>query len=346
MKKLLNLYTSNFNRVRYAFKLLIFLVIFCLVNHIIGIQLKGLEENNLFATTKWNEFYKLKNNTLDSVFLGSSHSYRAFDPVIFDKYLNTNSFNMGSPLQKPVESYYVLKEALKYHNLSYVVFDVYWGIFNSEKYFSTKVWNYDCMKFSLNKIEYLLNVFDRSQYLSATMNTLRYHDSLNKLVKSYIVKNNKTSKSLYLSNYKGKGFIIDNTTIDPDKLDEYVDTLKENPLKFNWDNYQLKYLYKIINLCQSNNVKLIFVTAPMNPIYLDAINNYCYKYDVINKKVAEIAKKNDILYIDYNIVNKKVKIVDDSYFSDTNHLNYKGAEKITTDFSKYFLKEKGKNSIN
>ena len=136
--------SSSKNYGKILLKILAFVAIFLVINFWVGLKLeKVADKKNLYATVKWQEFYETSPNSLDLVFVGSSYAYRSFDAEVFDNKLNVNSFNMGSPLQKPVESYYVLKETLKLQKPSFVIYDVNWGVFNEDKYFNTKLWNFD-----------------------------------------------------------------------------------------------------------------------------------------------------------------------------------------------------------
>lgn len=315
-------------------KIAIFSAIFFVVNYWIGLKLENVaDKKDIYATVKWEEFYETSHNTIDLVFLGSSYSYRSFDPEVFDNELNTNSFNMGSPLQKPVESYYVLKETVKYQKPSLVVFDMNWGVFNKDKYFNTKLWNYDSMKFSANKLGYLLNVFDQEQYFNALFKSMRYHDDMDKLIKSLLginvsIKSEKDVQT-YLKNYKGKGFIVNNDLVDVNSIEKKFENAKKNPKTYKWDKRQLKYLDKIVKLCEKENIELVLVTAPLAPTYLEKYNAHWYDYDEIHEAANEIAENYGLKYFDYNLINKVENIVTDTDFADTNHLNYDGAQKIS-----------------
>lgn len=310
---------------------LLFIIIFILINHFIGSKLNSFENKDIYSDTKWNEFYKLDSNSLDIIMAGSSHCYRSYDPYIFNKELNVSSFNMGSPLQKPVESYYIIKEVLRYHQPKVLIFDTYWGIFNDEKYFNTKTFNYDMLKPSLNKVNYFLNVFNPDQYAAAMSYTLRYHERLYLYLRYLLTgQKNTVDKAVYLKNYKGKGFVINNEIVDADALLKKYE--KHNPKQgksYKWDNKQMDYFIKIIDLCKRNNIKLILVTAPLNPIHIEHVDTYLYDYDIIHNTISQIAIENQLTYIDYNILNKKENIVSNNDFSDTNHLNYTGAIKIS-----------------
>ena len=102
---------------RFFRKLIAFLLPFALLN----IALQPLIDSHhdllrfeVFAQERWNDFYSLPNNSLDVLFVGSSHAYVTFNPDIVDTTLHVRSFNLGGPAQTPITTYYVLKEALRF----------------------------------------------------------------------------------------------------------------------------------------------------------------------------------------------------------------------------------------
>lgn len=346
MKKAHNLSTPNSSRWgKVILKAVIFLAIFFSVNHIVGDQLDRVAgTTDVYAQVKWEEFYGLPSNTLDLVFLGSSYSYRSYDPEVFDNTLGVNSFNMGSPLQKPVESYYVLKETLKHQKPSLVVMDVNWGVFNEDKYFNTKLWNFDNMEFSFNKIGFLLNVFDIDQYFYAMFKTMRYHQNTDELVKDILgmeVGNNIDMES-YLKNYKGKGFIIDKGIVDVGSIEDMFKGYSKSPGKYQWNKKQLRYLDKIVKLCKEENIELVFATAPLSPAYFELYDAHWYDYEYIKEDAIEVAEKYGVAYLDYNSINMEESLVTNEDFSDSNHLNYNGAQKISQHLADFLLLHKDK----
>lgn len=64
------------------------------------------------------DYLRAHRGEIDTVFIGSSRVYRAFDPAQFDSELNARggsarSFNFGADGVRPPESFYVLREVLK-----------------------------------------------------------------------------------------------------------------------------------------------------------------------------------------------------------------------------------------
>lgn len=93
----------------------------------------------------------------------------------------------------------------------------------------------------------------------------------------------------------------------------YPDTKKEN----------INYLYRYVSMCIENNVNPIFVIYPVSEFY----NQYFPKkiFDELRYTLSEISLENDILFFDFS--DDERFTLDD--FFDIQHLNIKGAEKIS-----------------
>jgi len=59
---------------------------------------------------------------VDILFLGSSHSYRGFNPQYFSGY---KTFNLGSSAQTPIQTNLLLKRYLHQLNPKTIVYEVY-----------------------------------------------------------------------------------------------------------------------------------------------------------------------------------------------------------------------------
>ncbi|MBQ4304600.1 MAG: hypothetical protein II774_08940, partial [Lachnospiraceae bacterium] len=61
----------------------------------------------------YHDFYSMEENTVDVIFLGSSHCYSAFCPQYLYNEYGIRSYNLGSSQQCMTVAYYWLKEALQ-----------------------------------------------------------------------------------------------------------------------------------------------------------------------------------------------------------------------------------------
>lgn len=103
------------NKVKYSFLLIIFILIFFLLDFGLGsiLRYKYFMHKPDMNKLMWTDFYNFNKNSIDILFIGSSHARFAFNTEDFDKVLDKNTFNFSSADQTPVIAYRVLQEALK-----------------------------------------------------------------------------------------------------------------------------------------------------------------------------------------------------------------------------------------
>lgn len=85
------------------------------------------------------------------------------------------------------------------------------------------------------------------------------------------------------------------------------------------------YLDKILNLCNENNIKVMLLSTP-------SVMNWNYEK---HNSIQEISKEKNIDYLDMNLISD----LNINWREDTkdrgDHLNYKGAKKVTAFLGKY-----------
>ena len=81
------------------------------------VTLLFVRKGNGYGTDILN-FYAQKNNSIDIVFLGSSHTYSSFNPYIIEAKTGLNGYNFATQQQPIWITYFYLKELLKYQNQS------------------------------------------------------------------------------------------------------------------------------------------------------------------------------------------------------------------------------------
>lgn len=274
-----------------------------------------LKENWFGSDVK--SFYKLEENSLDLLFLGSSHSYAAFSPEIIEKEFGKKSYNWATQQQPIYISYHYLVEALKTQKPKIVVLEAYMLTIQDDYAGEGTVRSaLDRMNMSLNKIKAIeVSVENKEDYLSYYINIIKYHSRYSEIKKQEVVD---AIKNKTLSN---RGFT----------------PLESNP-KVNFDNSKclnieytskistknLEYLNKIIKLCNEENIRLVLVTTPTQMGESEqAYLNY----------VEKVAIQNNIEFIDLNRKFGEIGLDFSTDFYDTTHLSKFGAEKVT----KYFL---------
>ncbi|MCI8805139.1 MAG: hypothetical protein HFE59_04480 [Clostridiales bacterium] len=325
-----------------------FLFIICLIPVIYGIgkEYSSASTENLINTyneKRWAEFYELEKNSIDMVFLGSSHSYCTFDPDIFDNALNISSYQMGMPLQHPDSTYFTLLEVLNYQKPKVAVVEVYWDMLDDEFELKQAGMLFQVLKNKELENNYIKEVFPIGEKIKYYVNILKYQQDYfafkNKNLKDDIkekfgVLDKVTEKQQGKEEYRSKGYTFCNYNMLPGEFDKTNQFRKFDGKNWTFTSSQKKYLQKIIDICKEKEIELIFVTAPIANVSMGYIKNY----DIVHSSVENLAKENNIPYLDYNIVNKDENLLKHENFRDDAHLNHSGVEIVDKHFLTYLEK--------
>lgn len=285
-----------------------------------------------------HEFYN--QNNMDVLFVGSSHCYRSFNPLVADKVLNKNTFNAGSSNQRLDASYFLIKEALKKYQTKEVCLELhYWFsmdvLYKEQTQMTATYIISDFAKPSLDKLSFLLNASNSKYYVNSFLIGTRNRNKIFDF--DYIKRNLKTKNSAPYKNYDyslcsrknewyaGKGFVASNELLKSDAVDSDKTVFDLSSISKDWK----RDLFRIIDFCNKNDIKLSFVVAPVTGLYLADRN-----YDEYHSFINDIAVQNDIFFYDSNVLNN----YDYSFFKDIHHLNEKGANRFTNDFCNEYLK--------
>ena len=292
---------------------------------------------NAFTKQRFDDFYALEENSLDMVFVGSSHSYCTFDPEIIDSGLNLNSFQMGTPLQHPDTTYYELKEILKTQHPQYVVMEVYWDVLDDKFDLQQANSFFEVLKSEDIKNEYIKNVFPLADKVKYYLLPIRYQQSYfayegSQMEKDIENKYGVTKKQGEVQQgeeyYRSKGYVYSNQLMISTEYDTTNQFRNFDGKDFEINSTQRKYIEKIVKLCKDENIQLIFVTAPVANVSMDYIKNY----DLVHNAVAAMAAENGVPYIDYNVENEKKDMLTTENFRDDAHLNHSGVEIVDSHF--------------
>ena len=120
-----------------------------------------VDDTGSYTRLTLHEFYQVsdKGEKIDTLFLGSSHCFRAYDPQLFTELTGKTAFNLGSSSQNYDTSYYLLREAARYQELKTVYLDMHYKFLFIDKEDRDLVQANiisDYMRWSLNKLQFLL----------------------------------------------------------------------------------------------------------------------------------------------------------------------------------------------
>lgn len=330
--------TSNSKKIT-VIRLIIFICIVSILLILIGNHFEKISKKNqnlTYAKQALNNFY-IDAREVELIFLGSSHSYCTFDPEYFDKHMGIYSYQLGTPLQHPDTSYYMLLEVLKGSNPKKpkrVVFEIYWDMIDDEFELKQADMFLEAIKNDKLKKQYIKDVFPLNEKIKYKFKPIRYqqdafayyNNKLTEFVNKYKI--DRDPEQTYIEYYKERGFLYTEKIMPTEKLYATNQFRGMDGSNWNINRTQKSYIIKLAELCKANSIELYFVTAPIANKSMEYIKNY----DSINKKITDLAKQLDVNYIDYNIVNQEEKMLSNDDFCDDAHLNYKGAIKVQEHF--------------
>ncbi|PAB58266.1 hypothetical protein [Anaeromicrobium sediminis] len=301
-------------------KYIAFIIIFLLLVGLTGTYISEYRR----AINTWDEFYRTPENSIDVLFLGNSHSYVTFNPQILNSILNIKSFNLGSGSQNIIQTYFNLREILKYQKPKTIFLELN-TLYTEENVtpLAFKYENFDGMKLSLNKLEAMLYQFNSNEYIYALFPAIRNHQNWKKV---NIMEENLKRKMSKDNSVPTYGYKKINTVISKKEINKFKTAKNEEiNLNYNFSMNNISYLEKIIDICKKNNIELVFIKAPV-------FKGRPYKNNYFAAK--KISDKYNIKHIDYNFLHDKLNL-QNSHFYDSGHVNYFGATLITLNLSSW-----------
>ena len=299
----------------YLIKIGCIAVISCVVLWLLGL---GVLPRQSYIKSQYYEFYNGGN--YDTLFVGSSLVYRSINPDIVDELTGSNAFNLGTSAQKPIDSYYVIKDAIRTQNVKTIVLDVSQSFYLNSPYTTQNKSTYliyDRMENSPVKREYFLNAFDVDNYPFALF-TVSHYDvpswgEFRKNLVATLSSGGEPERIVYSNEwYAGRGFVPSIQVYDGNAdIIEYQTGISEDAIG---------WLRKTITLCQENGIQLIVVSSPKTEENNKGINHYTENYEYINGVLAEYG----LHYYDFSLM-EEYSVFTNECFVDAAHLNEKGA---------------------
>lgn len=243
---------------------------------------KYIYKNSSWPTTStYNQFYKMKENSIDVLFLGSSVAVNGFSPQEIYNTYGIRSYNLGSEQQSIFLSYYWLKEALRFQSPKAVVLDTKFlfqrhpeNPINTSEGLTRKC--LDPMKWSKVKAEAvsaLCRLDETQSELSYYFTNIRFHSRWSYLNETDVL----TGESQYaelkgysaLESYGSETFETYTSGGDGETMASAPAVMKES-------------LDKITALCKEQGISLILVSLPGNAMN-DGVHNMLTAYSLENQ---------------------------------------------------------------
>ncbi len=273
----------------------------------------------------YESFYEMEKDTVDVLFLGSSHAISAFSPQELYDATGIRSFNLGSEEQSLLISYYWLKEALRFQHPKAVVLDTIVCFPLTETPYNCSEpsirKSLDPMKWSSVKLEAVsaIHRLDAEQtFASYVFPVIRYHSRWRDLVPNDF--------RLWPSQRTDlKGYAVLSEDYNEEDYKPLTDTNAQPSVMH---GLMRQYLEQITKLCKDNEIQLILVNTP-----------YTECSAPIHAAVQVYAREQELTYIDYNEASVYETLDFDFAhdMADAGHANTSGAAKLTAHIAKVLV---------
>ena len=304
---------------RIVAKIGVFVVFLLLVLYFTNNIFKFKYYDGIYSMTK---YYEQPDESIDVLFLGSSHAFTSFNTGVFWNEYGIPSYVLAGPGQPLWNTYYYLKEALKYQKPKMIVLEGYLTASDEEFSDKTKMMkNLFGMRFSFDKLAAFTESVPREEWKDYFFEYIQYHSRYDKLSIEDFYRDQGT-KEFY--NWKGfvgikrfDGSLVHNNVADVKETEELYE--KEE-----------KYYRKIIELANKQDIPILIVITP----YADISEEEKKRYN----RAAEIADDYDVDFIDFNTYSDKMGLDFAKDAADLGHLNLYGSIKYSEYLGDYLVK--------
>lgn len=253
--------------------------------------------------------------TLDYLFTGASQIKYGIKPITVDERLGCNSYNLSGTAISWYGRIALLEEELSRNPVQTVVIEVSFDTFSRN-----------------HKISGDLKILPRLDSIKKRIEFIFKNTSIDEMntLFGYLLSNSKKNLENLISgkeydlNYDHlkKGNISrhsNDITLDDKKIDSYHNS---RSLSIDFDKDRVKDFYKMVEICKSHNVNIIYVMMPISDRLIWSYNNwesFSYKINGLINSVG------GTLY-DFNLLKNRYELFNDSKsFNDTQHMSSSGA---------------------
>ena len=298
--------------------LMVFLAVFCLATQLLTPNyMVSLVEGSMIS-----QYYR-ESGGHDVIFIGDCEVYANYSPMELYRTHGITSYIRGTSQQLIWQSYYVLKETLRYETPRAVVLNVNAMRYGEPVKEAFNRLTIDQMRWSAEKIGMIrASMTEEETFASYVFPILRYHSRFDELTKEDFEYLFKVKDNTY------NGYLV-NKNIKP------AGTLPaKRPLAdYRFADVCYEYLDRITELCKEKGVELILVKAP---------SLYPYWYEQYDEQMAEYARENGLAYYNFTACIEDIGLdfQVDTYDAGL-HLNHTGAEKLSRYFGQILAENHG-----
>ena len=265
-------------------------------------------------------FYKERLGSIDVICLGSSHTFCNISTKTLWEEFGIVSYDLAGSSQPFWNSYYFLKEAILYQQPKLVILDVYCATGDREGF------NHGCIiknTFGIssfcNRLMAIWNSAPKNRLIHYWLAYPIFHQRYMDISKSDFLRDDNN----LLAYSKGFGITMRRNVYVAPQIEIPTDS---KPLSAKTE----VYLLKIIEFCHEHHIPLLLCVTPYSGDNMQDEEIYA--------TVKNIAKANDVPYINFNYHYTQMGLDFSIDAADTSHLNYKGNAKFSRYLGRYIKK--------
>lgn len=257
-------------------------------------------------------FYEQEPGSIDVMFYGSSHTYSDINPAVLWEEEGISSYDLAGSLQPLWNTYYYMKESLKYQTPKVMVVELVRAI-ESRDYIeeARTVTNTFGMKFSKDKME-AIRVSTPDNLIPYVLGYPVYHSRYTEL--------SRADFAAYRGDPHGKaskGYYPLYVTKSYDSMADMSGVTESSDLAPKSEGY----LRKIIAMAKEEDIPLVFMISPYQGIIESE--------QMIFNRCGEIAAEEGIPFLDFNRMYDELGLDPQTDMAEASHLNYRGTGKLS-----------------
>lgn len=296
-------------------KVFVFAVILCAVLAVCDDVFEVKDEKSRISS-----FYEEKKDSLEAVFIGSSHMFvTAYPFQLWEEFGIKSAVLGGNGMGVPME-YYCVREAIREQHPDIIVVDLYKAYLDEK--IDSKSFTHNmagAMPNTTNKLRMLLDLIPEDSRTEFSFPLYLYHSRWKEL----------TQEDFQEQLCYTKGAAPQFRVYDASGFKEVPKEEKQEVPKTAWS-----YIEKMIKECEENNVELIFTVMPY-----ETTKKTEYQQRIFNELEDRLSERGIEYYNFFHMMDEVGLDVKTDFYDDV-HVNYEGGKKITSYIGR-MLSDKG-----
>lgn len=316
--------------------------IFFLTGFVICLCLTLHYSNHIFSykapygITQFEAFYEQEKDSIDVLFVGTSHVYSDINPAVLWEQNGIAAYNLATGGAGLWNSYYAVREALKTQSPRLIVLELYGAISQGEYRTNREIMDANWgIKNPLTRWESLQISAPEASRVPFLLQFPYYHTRYKDIKKedfepythNYTYGNQEFFLYPALEKKAYKGAVTLSHITKYDQMPNLTSVTDTMPISEKSEYY----LNEIIRLAESKKIPLLLLVSP----YMGCSPEHQKKYNYIE----QIARERHINYINYNNCFTELGFNSQTDFAETSHLSYLGMKKYSQFLGNYLTEQ-------